>query len=55
MKDDELDRVLDVVRMVERPRKNVEERLELLEDHRVIAELVTRMWSTYDIEPERAQ
>jgi hypothetical protein len=40
MKDDELDRVLDVVRTVERPRKNVEERLELLEDHRVIADLV---------------
>jgi hypothetical protein len=40
MKDDELDRVLDVVRMVERPRTTVEERLVLLEDHRVIADLV---------------
>jgi hypothetical protein len=40
MKDSELDLVLDVVRMVERPGETVEERLRLQEDHRAIADLV---------------
>ena len=40
MKDEELDLVLDVARTVERPGGTVEERLELQEDHRAIADLV---------------
>jgi hypothetical protein len=40
MKDTELDLVLDVVRMTERPGRTVEERLELQEDHRAITDLV---------------
>jgi hypothetical protein len=40
MKDNELDQVLDVFRLNERPRTTVEERLALQEDHRAITDLV---------------
>jgi hypothetical protein len=40
MNDDELARILDVVRTAERPRETLEERVALMEDHRALTDLV---------------
>ena len=42
MTDDELNMILDVTRMKERPRESLEERVQLLEDHRTLTDLVMR-------------
>jgi hypothetical protein len=40
MNDAELGRILDVVRLQERPRQTLEERVALIEDHRALTDLV---------------
>lgn len=40
MKNEDLDRLLDVVLLEEKPRATLEERVQLLEDHRALADLV---------------